>query len=75
MVSPDDIKKWISEGLEGSEVQVAGDGRHFEARVVYKGFEGKPLVQRHRMVYEKVGDKMEEAVHALSIKAVTPEEA
>jgi acid stress-induced BolA-like protein IbaG/YrbA len=74
MVTPEDIKQWIAEGLPTCEVQVVGDGHHFEAHIVYAGFEGKPLVQRHRMVYATLGDNMREAVHALSIKAVTPEE-
>ena len=74
MVRPEDIQQWISEGLPGCDVQVVGDGQHFEAVVVSAEFAGKPLIKRHRMVYATMGDKMKEAVHALSIKALTPEE-
>ena len=74
MVRPEDIQNWIAEGLPGCEVQVVGDGHHFEAVVVSDDFDGKPLVARHRMVYATLGDNMKEAVHALSIKAVTPQE-
>lgn len=74
MVTPQDIEQWISTGLEGSEVSVDGDGRHFEAKIVYDGFAGKSLVQRHQMVYKVLGDKMKEDIHALSMKTVTPDE-
>ena len=74
MVTPEEIQQWIGEGLPGSSVRVTGDGHHFDAHVVHVGFAGKSLVQRHRMVYGTLGDKMQAAVHALSIKALTPEE-
>jgi len=41
---------------------------------VAKTFAGKPLVERHRIVYAAVGDLMGKDVHALSIRAMTPEE-
>lgn len=74
MVTPQDIEKWIASGLEDSEVAVTGDGRHFEARIVYDGFAGKSLVQRHQMVYQVLGDKMREDIHALSMKTFTRDE-
>jgi len=67
MVSPDDIKQWIEQGLPGSEVDCQGDGRHFEARVVWEGFAGKSKVQQHQAVYGALGDKMHEQIHALSL--------
>ncbi|MXZ80118.1 MAG: BolA/IbaG family iron-sulfur metabolism protein [Gammaproteobacteria bacterium] len=74
MVTPQDIEKWIASGLRDSEVAVTGDGRHFEARIVYAGFAGKSLVQRHQMVYQVLGDKMREDIHALSMKTFTRDE-
>lgn len=52
----------------------AGGGGHFTVTVVSARFAGKSLVQRHRMVYDAVGNLMQDAIHALSIKAHTPEE-
>jgi acid stress-induced BolA-like protein IbaG/YrbA len=51
---------------------VTGDGRHFEAVVVSDAFEGKSLIQRHRMVLATVNAEIEsDELHALSIKANT----
>lgn len=54
----------------------AKDGRgHFVVSVVAEAFADKSLIQRHRMVYEALGSLMETDIHALSIKARTPDEA
>ncbi len=69
-----DVRRYIAEGLACEELQVDGDGRHFDALVVSRAFEGKSRVQRHQLVYAALGDRMREEVHALSIKALTPAE-
>ena len=69
-----DVRRYIAEGLECEELQVDGDGRHFDALVVSSAFEGKSRVQRHQLVYAALGERMREEVHALSIKALTPAE-
>jgi len=75
MVTPEDIKTWISQGLVESEVSVEGDGQHFEARIISAAFAGMSLIQRHQLVYGVLGDKMQSRIHALSMKTLTPEEA
>jgi len=50
-------------------------GGHFVVHIVAAGFKGKTRVERHRMVNEVLGDAFEAGIHALSIKANTPEEA
>lgn len=72
MVTPQDIQNWISQGLENSQVTVDGDGQHFEAIIVCPDFEGKSLIERHKMVYSALGDKMKSEIHALSMKTLTP---
>jgi BolA protein len=53
----------------------AADGRgHFTVLVVSERFRGVPVVRRHRLVYEAVGDMMTTDVHALSIQALAPGE-
>jgi len=53
----------------------AADGRgHFSVNVVCERFAGLPVVRRHRLVYEAVGDLMATDIHALSIRAVAPGE-
>ncbi len=73
-MDPDTIRKLIAEGFAGDHVEVTGDGSHFEALVVSEAFAGKPLLQRHRMVYETLGDRMRSEIHALSMRTLTPDE-
>ena len=51
----------------------ACDGAKLEVVVVSEKFVGVPLIKRHRMVNAAVGDYMNE-IHALTIKAWTPEQ-
>jgi len=73
-MDPENIKNLIEKGLEGSSAQVVGDGRHFEAIIVCESFDGKSMVEQHQMVYRALGDNMEEAIHALSMRTFTPEQ-
>ena len=67
------VKALIEAGLPGAKVEVSGDGRHFEAVVVSDAFEGKSLIQRHRMVMATVSAEIaSDELHALSIKAALP---
>lgn len=74
MVSPQDIKGWIEQELDGARVEIEGDGQHFSAVVICPGFAGKNKVQQHQMVYAALGDKMKAEIHALSMRTLTPEQ-
>lgn len=52
----------------------AGGGGHFELLLVAAAFRGHNAVRRHRMVYSLLADLMPQRIHALSLKALTPEE-
>ncbi|MBI5889208.1 MAG: BolA/IbaG family iron-sulfur metabolism protein [Nitrosomonadales bacterium] len=73
MVTPDDVKAYIEQGLQCEYISVDGDGRHFEAVIVSAAFEGKGMLQQHQLVYRVLGDRMED-IHALSMKTFTPEQ-
>ena len=49
-------------------------GGHYLVTIVSEAFAGKSTIQRHRMVYEALGDMMKSEIHALSIKALTPDQ-
>ncbi len=49
-------------------------GGHFEVIVISDCFRDKGLLQRHRMVYDALGDAMLGEIHALSIRAFAPGE-
>ena len=74
MVTPEDVKNYIAAGLACERLEVSGDGHHFEALIVSALFEGKRPVQRHQIVYQVLGDRMREEIHALSMRTLTPGE-
>ena len=52
----------------------ARDGKgHFRVTIVSDRFEGKSLIQRHRLVYDALGSLMQSDIHALIIEAHTQE--
>ena len=73
-MDPQFIKQCIEKGLECEHVEVAGDGRHFEAVIVSEKFRGLPKVRQHQLVYGALGERMREEIHALSMKTLTPDE-
>lgn len=72
--TPELVQKYIADNLSCEHIEVQGDGSHFEAIIVSTAFEGKNRIQRHKIVYEALGDRMESEIHALSMRTHTPEE-
>ena len=81
------IETKLKERLEASHVEVvdeshlhvghagaASGGGHFRALVVADRFDGQNAVARQRQVYSALDDEMGSEIHALSIRALTPEE-
>ena len=54
-----------------AEAKKSGGG-HFSVMITSEMFEGKKSVERHRMVYEALADELKGNIHALAIKAMTP---
>lgn len=52
----------------------AGGGGHFRLTIVSARFSGCGTMQRHRLIYEALGPMMRGEIHALSIKALAPED-
>ena len=74
-MDPSDITQLIKAGFEDAHVVVAsGDNTHYEALVVASEFEGKRPIARHQLVYRCLGELVGNEIHALSIKALTPDE-
>lgn len=57
-------------GHEGAR----GGGGHYQLVIVSPRFAGKPVQQRHRMIYQALGPLMQKEIHALSIRAYAPDE-
>jgi len=52
----------------------ARSGGHYAVRIVARQFDGRRLLDRHRLVYTAVAGLLDNGVHALSIDAVSPDE-
>lgn len=82
------IERRLREALQIETVSVRDDSRlhaghpgakdgggHYRVLVVSHDFTGRNTIQRHRMVYDAIGEAMRaDTIHALSIQALTPEE-
>jgi BolA protein len=51
-----------------------GGNTHWRLTIVSPRFAGQPTVARHRMVYQALGELMQDPIHALAITARAPEE-
>ena len=72
--APEQVRDWIAESFPCETLRVTGDGQHFEALIVSAEFAGLNRVERHKLVYRALGDRMRGDIHALSMRAMTPEE-
>ena len=74
-MDPTEIMSLIEAGLPQAEVSVlSDDNTHFEAVVVSDAFGGKRPLARHQLVYQCLGELMGNEIHAMSIRAYTPDE-
>lgn len=74
MVNPESIQQHIAQKLSCTYLTVIGDGHHFEATIVSSAFLHLNRIKRHQLIYQALGDRMREEIHALSMKTYTPEE-
>lgn len=78
-MTAEEIRTKIESAIEGATAEVrdyTGSGDHFEVLVVSAAFDGKPLVKRHKMVYQALGAAVDGTnIHALALKTLTPAQA
>ena len=60
--------------LHAGHAGAAAGGGHYRLRLVSEKFNGLRLIERHRLVYDAVGDLMRTEIHALAITALAPSE-
>lgn len=53
----------------------AREGSHLAVTIVAEQFAGRPMLERHRMVYAAASPLLARGIHALQISALTPAEA
>ena len=64
----------VDESSKHAGHEGAKGGGHYQMTIVSRQFQGKTNMARHRMVYAALSVMMHKEIHALSIKAYTPEE-
>ena len=72
----DDIKAALTSGIpDAKSIDVSGDGRHFNIKVVAPCFDGMSTLERHRKVLNAIKDLMagdDAPVHAIDSIRATP---
>jgi len=70
-MTKDNIEELIIQSIPDAKVTIEdlrGDGDHYSAIVVSKSFDGKSMIQQHKMVYGSLKGKMGNELHALELK-------
>ena len=71
----DALKELLESKIPESQVQVTdltGTSDHFGVNIVSPAFEGKTLIEQHKMVHAACGIHLTTTIHALQIKTSTP---
>ena len=69
-----EIEEMIKEAFPDALVEIqdlAGDGNHYSATVSSSQFNGKTMIEQHKMVYNSLKGKMGNELHALMLKTKT----
>ena len=73
-----DVQKLVIEDeshLHAGHAGAATGGGHFKLTIVAPQFQGLSPVARHRAIYAALNRHIPSEIHALTISALTPEEA
>ena len=74
MIPPADLHALLQASFPDADIRITdltGTQDHYEAAIGSDVFEGKSLLQQHRLVYAALGEAMKEKVHAFSFKTYT----
>lgn len=73
-LQPIDLEIIDDSHLHAGHEGARSGGGHYTLQIVSEAFAGKNTLARHRMIYSALGDMMKQDIHALNIKAYTPQE-
>lgn len=81
------IRTRLSEALATDDIAVVDESHkhvghagartglgHFAVTVRSPAFAGRSMIERHRLVYEALGEMMQTDIHAVSIRALAPDD-
>jgi stress-induced morphogen len=72
-----EIERLIKARFPDAAIEIkdlAGDGDHYAAHVISGAFKGKSRVAQHQMVYEALGGRMGDVLHALQLTTAVPKD-
>jgi acid stress-induced BolA-like protein IbaG/YrbA len=76
MITPEEIKQTLSSALPVTLVEtqdLTGGGDHWQVIIVSSAFEGKGLLEQHRIVNEALKEPLaDQRIHALALKTYSP---
>jgi acid stress-induced BolA-like protein IbaG/YrbA len=76
VISPEEIKETLARALPVSLVEtqdLTGGGDHWQVIIVSSAFEGKGLLEQHRIVNEALREPLaDQRIHALTLKTYSP---
>jgi len=73
-LAPESLELLDESGRHVGHEGARDGGGHYQLIIVSAAFSGQGLQARHRMVYQALGPMMQRQIHALAIKAYTPDE-
>lgn len=75
-MEPQVLAELLRERMPGFDIEVSGDGRHFELIIVGQKFEGLRTLKRQQLVYAALKQEIADGtVHAVQMRTLTPTEA
>jgi acid stress-induced BolA-like protein IbaG/YrbA len=76
MITPEEIKQTLSKALPVTLVEtqdLTGGGDHWQLIIVSSAFEGKGLLEQHRIVNEALKEPLaDQRIHALALRTYSP---
>lgn len=74
-MDPQEVKQLLQSELGDCEVEVDGDGRHFDIVVISERFEGLSPVKKQQLVYAALNSCIAAGdIHAVNMKTYTRSE-
>jgi len=76
-VTADEITDKLRTALPDARVELqdlTGTADHWQATIVSAAFQGKSLIERHRLVMAALAEEMKGPIHALTLDVKSPDE-
>ncbi len=74
-MKPDEVRDAIQQAFPKAEVileALVNDGNHYKVTVIAEVFRDLSRIRQHQMVYQALGNKMGNELHALSVVTKSP---